>query len=475
MALNEALQEYFASHNTPVQANRIGQILKDHSMWIQNNPEFDERQKKAASMIAACKTEALGYYVEYCPNCDQVVGIHYRSCKNHCCPNCQTSCQIKWSLLREAEIIPNTTYFHVVMTLPHDLNSLILANTKELLRILFRASSEAVIQLSLDPRFLGAKPGIISVCHTWTQELQPHFHIHMIVSGGGLDKNGFFVRLKDGWEKRVADSENDTERNESTDASVPENEALVMALMEEDSDMWNDEDRNTAEFQETLEKKKDKVPFFLPEKALAKLFRGKYLTYLSELYRQKKLRLPGELDYLNDPWEWSALGQKLGSKNWIAHIVRTFQGNGNAIEYLARYTFRTAISNSRIIEYDGKNVTITCRDNEDYRKKRKVILSVYEFIRRFLLHVPPKGFTRIRYSGFLSNSQKVRNLAMIFEQVSHEEYRPAEIKKCVEQIIVNALKKHGFQTECPCCGTELSIIGVGVNFLRRRRCVSPAA
>ena len=466
MALDEALRRYFSSHSSPVQTNQIGQILKDNSEWIQNNLQFNERQKKTASMVEVCKTEALGYYAEYCPKCDRVTGIHYRSCRNHCCPNCQTSCQIKWSMLREAEIIPGIPYFHVVLTLPHELNSLILANTKELLRILFRASSEAVIQLSLDPRFLGAKPGIVSVCHTWTQELLPHFHVHMIVSGGGMDKNGVFVGLKDGWEKRVA--------AESAD-NTEENEAVVMALMEEDSDMWNGEDDNMAERQDTCPKQAEKVPFFLPERALAKLFRGKYLTYLSDLYRQKKLRLPGELDYLNDPWEWSALGQKLGSMKWIAHIVRTFQGNGNAIEYLARYTFRTAISNSRIIEYDGKNVTIACRNNEDYRNKRMVTMDVHEFIRRYLLHVPPKGFSRIRYSGFLSNSQKTRNLTMIIDQVSSEEYKPAEIKKSVEQAIVSALKKHGFQAECPCCGAELSIIGVGFNFLRRQRCVSPAA
>lgn len=199
MALDEALQKYFSRHKNPARTNRIGQILKDHSAWIQNNPDFDELQKKTASMISACKTESLGYYAEYCPKCDEVVGIHYRSCKNHCCPNCQTACQIKWSMLREAEVIPNIPYFHVVLTLPHDLNTLIFANTKELLRILFRASSEAVIQLSLDPRFLGAKPGIISVCHTWTQELCPHFHVHLIVSGGGLDRNGVFVGLKEGW------------------------------------------------------------------------------------------------------------------------------------------------------------------------------------------------------------------------------------------------------------------------------------
>lgn len=250
---------------------------------------------------------------------------------------------------------------------------------------------------------------------------------------------------------------------------------MAVALRAEDSEMVNGDEDNSPELLSAFPKQAEKVPFFLPEKALAKLFRGKYLSYLSDLYREKKLRLPGELDYLNDPYEWSALGQKLGSKEWIAHIVRTFQGNGNAIEYLARYTFRTAISNSRILEYDGEKVTIACRNNEDYQNKRLVTMSVYEFIRRYLLHIPPKGFCRIRYSGFLSNSQKTRNLAMIIEQVSHEEYKPAEIKKSVEQTIVNALKKHGFHAECPCCGAELSIIGVGFNFLTRNRCVSPAA
>lgn len=477
MAFSEALSDYFkAQENSAcesVRKNTIGQIMKDHMPWILNNPEFSVRQRKTAGMIAACKTQSLGYYAEYCPKCDKVIGIHYRSCRNHCCPNCQTSSQIRWTMLREAEVIPGIPYFHVVLTLPHELNPLILANQKEMLSILFRAASESVIQLSLDPRFLGAVPGIISVIHTWTQELTPHFHIHMIISGGGLTEEGLFVGLKDGWVQRAAEADEPLHGEISSDEKD-----LIQALDEEDRDInQGSASENGDALQLTPVKLPhgDNVPFFLPERALTRLFRGKYLAYLSSLYHEHKLKFPGDLSYLVDPYEWSYFGSKVGSLKWIGHIVRTFQGNGNAIEYLARYTFRTAISNSRILSYNGRTVTISCRNNADYHNKRIVTMNVYEFIRRFLTHVPPKGFSRIRYSGILSNSQKKKNLNIIMEQISQTEYSPEKVKESVDRSIAESLHKLGFLSSCPCCGTKLEIIAVHVRFGRRRRSASPAA
>lgn len=472
MPFSEALRDYLLTHKPDNEKNKIGQIMRDHLAWILNCPDFSNRQRNTASMIAACKTESMGYYAEYCPKCDKVIAIHYRSCKNHCCPSCQTTSQMRWSMLRQAEIIPYIPYFHVVLTLPHELNSLILANRKELLGLLFRASSDSVIQLSLDPRFLGAKPGIISVIHSWSQELSTHMHVHLIISGGGLDKNGVFIRLKDGWEKRTGEAENLASKEEVSSAMQ---ESIGAALQAEDLAIVNGEEGQPIRLQPVVSQHEKRVPFFLPERALTKLFRGKYLAGLSSLYKNGKLRLPGDLDYLNNPYEWSAFGQKLGEMSWVGHVVRTFQGNGNAIEYLARYTFRTAISNSRILEYDGNHVTISCRNNSDYHKKRIVKMNVYEFIRRYLTHVPPKSFSRIRYSGFLSNSCKTKNLKSILEQVSNMEYRPAKTKESVNSAIIETLHSLGFHDDCPCCGTKLSIIGIGINLPKGRRRASPAA
>lgn len=348
-----------------------------------------------------CKTEELGFNASLCPNCG--IQLHYASCNNRNCPCCQWPSQQGWIAQRENEVIPEIPYYHVILTVPHDLNPLIRLNEKLLLGKLFSCSSQAVIDLSKDKHFLGAVPGIVSVLHTWRQDLLPHYHVHMIVSGGGLNPLGKFV------------SQNDASRN----------------------------------------RKKKPVyegGFFLPMPALTKLFRGKLMSAVKILWKKNLLVLP-KANIYTDPNGWAAFCEKLYTTKWVGNIVRTFNGNGNAIEYLARYTFRTAISNSRIMDYDGETVTFSVT-NRDTRAKEPVTLPAMEFIRRFLSHVLPKGFTRVRYSGFLSNARKTRKLQSIHRQLRLPAYMPSPLTGASKRELFLALWNTDISI-CKCCGAPL--------------------
>ena len=327
----------------------------------------------------------------------------YASCNNRNCPCCQWPSQQGWIAQRENEVIPEIPYYHVILTVPHDLNPLIRLNEKLLLGKLFSCSSQAVIDLSKDRHFLGAVPGIVSVLHTWRQDLLPHYHVHMIVSGGGLNHLGQFI------------SQNDPSRNRK---KKPEYEG----------------------------------GFFLPMPALMKLFRGKLMAAVKGLWKKNLLVLP-KANIYTDPNGWAAFCEKLYTTKWVGNIVRTFNGNGNAIEYLARYTFRTAISNSRIMDYDGETVTFSVT-NRDTRGKESVRLPTMEFIRRFLSHVLPKGFTRVRYSGFLSNAWKTRKLQSIHRQRHLTAYVPSPLTGASKRELFLALWNTDISI-CKCCGAPL--------------------
>ena len=379
----------------------IRQIFHDHRDEIRSIPSLSDTQKSAALLISMCKTEELGFNVSLCPNCG--IQLHYASCNNRNCPCCQWPSQQGWIAQRENEVIPEIPYYHVILTVPHDLNPLIRLNEKLLLGKLFSCSSQAVIDLSKDRHFLGAVPGIVSVLHTWRQDLLPHYHVHMIVSGGGLNHLGQFI------------SQNDPSRNRK---KKPEYEG----------------------------------GFFLPMPALMKLFRGKLMAAVKGLWKKNLLVLP-KANIYTDPNGWAAFCEKLYTRKWVGNIVRTFNGNGNAIEYLARYTFRTAISNSRIMDYDGETVTFSVT-NRDTRGKESVRLPAMEFIRRFLSHVLPKGFTRVRYSGFLSNAWKTRKLQSIHRQRHLTAYVPSPLTGASKRELFLALWNTDISI-CKCCGAPL--------------------
>jgi hypothetical protein len=305
-------------------------------------------QDKAARSIMLCKTGQLGANACLCGECGHIE-FHNNSCRDRNCPSCQAILREIWIDNRSSEII-DASYFHVVFTVPFELNGLIYANQSALYSLMHRVVSQTLLQLSADRKFLGATPGIIQVLHTWGQELNFHPHIHCIITGAGVTSAMRFVKGRDN--------------------------------------------------------------FFIPVRVLSKVFRGKFIHELKNLFASDRLSFPGKLSHLNSPEEQALFIKKLYSKEWVPHVKETFKQFGNAIEYLGRYTHRIAISNSRIISVSDHGVSFSAKDYRD-GSTRAITLPGIVFIRLFLLHVLPKGFQKIRYSGFLNNRFKSRNLLII--------------------------------------------------------------
>ena len=343
-------------------------------------------QLKAARAILQCKSGKLGMNFSQCDDCGHVA-VHNNSCRNRNCPNCQAVLKELWVDKRRAEVI-DSPYFHVVFTLPHELNSLIYCNQSLLYSLLHRCSSETLLELSSDKKYLGATPGIIQVLHTWNQELGYHVHVHCIVSGGGLTKER-------------------TLRNSSKN-------------------------------------------FFIPIKVLRDKFKGKFLAHLDSLYQKKHLHFSVSCHLLQNLENWKQFKNTLYEKDWCPYIKETFNGFGNAIEYLGRYTHKIAISNNRILSVSDSEVTFSARGKTPSSPKRMITLSNIEFIRRYLMHVLPFGFQKIRYYGFLNNRMKAQNLKIIFKFQGKQRFKRryfdlsvAELLKLVWNIDICL---------CPVCG-----------------------
>ena len=305
-------------------------------------------QQRAALSILYCKSGHLGYNFSTCTECGHSES-HSNSCRNRNCPCCQGILKELWIDARKAEVI-DAPYFHVVFTIPAELNSLLYRNQSLLYSLLHRCSSETLLELSQDRKYLGATPGIIQVLHTWGQSMNYHPHIHCIVTGAGLTPNQKFV--------------------------------------------------------------KSSKKFFIPVQVLGSKFRGKFLYFLEQLYKEKKLDLSADKGKLLNSYSWKEFKDKLHRKTWIPFIKETFNGFGNAIDYLGRYTHRIAISNSRIKNITDTHVTFAAKDYKT-GANTEVTLTHLSFIRRFLLHVLPSGFQKIRYYGILNNRMKKKNLALI--------------------------------------------------------------
>ena len=308
-------------------------------------------QKKAADCICRCKTGELGYSVSHCPECGYQK-IRARSCNNRSCPCCQAPLEQKWVMERNSELIAGIAYYHVIFTLPKELNSLMLINQKVLYNLLFSAATQTLLTLCRDKQYMGAVPGIVSVLHTWGQTLSFHPHLHVMLSGGGLNSAGQFV--------------------------------------------------------ETRHK-----GFIIPVKVLGKMFRGKFLDGLKTLRASRALDYRADAGCLQEDENWKSFLDLLYSKTWVPFIKETFNGNGNAVKYLARYAYRTAISNSRIREVTDSQVVISYTDYADSNKKKELPFFGEEFIESFLRHVLPQGFHLVRFSGFLANCVKTKNLTRI--------------------------------------------------------------
>ena len=347
------------------------------------------QQSKVANCVINCKTGAYGANISMCEDCGHLQ-IHYNSCRNRCCPMCQALPTEKWMDKRREDVL-EAPYFHVVFTVPQELNPLIYSNQKLLYDVLYRCVSATIDELTADTKHLGAKVGYICVLHTWGSELNYHPHIHVILLGGGLTVNK----------------------------------------------QWRDKGEK----------------FFLPVKVMSKLFRGKYMAELKNLYEEKTLQFHGSSETYRNHYTFKELLNTCYEKDWVPHCKKTFNGAQSVINYLGKYTHRIAISNRRIIRMDEETVTYFVKDYREEGKWREFTISGIEFIRRFLMHVPPKRFVRIRHYGLLCTRTKSRHLALCRNLLGCKQYL-SRLKDMETPQIMETL--YGIKvTVCKCCGGRL--------------------
>jgi len=305
-------------------------------------------QRQAMRAIVRCRTAALGGHVEACDGCGHQ-RVAYNSCRNRNCPKCQAAARAAW-LDRQAEDLLPVEYFHVVFTLPNAVGPVALQNPRLVYGALFRAAAESLTELAADPKRLGAEIGFLAVLHTWGQTLSLHPHLHCVVPGGGLSPDGTrWVSCRPG--------------------------------------------------------------FFLPVKPLGRLFRGKFLALLGDLHACGQLTLAGSLQPLADPQRFAEWTDELRRTDWVVYAKRPFGGPEQVLKYLARYTHRVAISNHRLVGLDAETVSFRWKDYADRNATKTMTLDGGEFVRRFLQHVLPSGFVRIRHFGFLANRCRDEKLA----------------------------------------------------------------
>jgi hypothetical protein len=305
-------------------------------------------QDRVARALAACRTSRLGGHVDQCDRC-QHRQISYNSCRNRHCPKCQGSRRLQWIEDRGRDLLP-VAYFHVVFTIPADLAPVALQNKKLVYDILFRAAAETLLQIAADPKRLGAKIGFVAVVHTWGQTLMHHPHLHCMVPGGGLSSDG----------KRWIAS---------------------------------------------------RTSYLVPVKVLSRVFRGKFLDYLGQAHRAGKLSLRATLEHLGSPEAFGRLLAEARAKPWVVYAKPPVAGPEQVLRYLARYTHRVAIANSRLVSLEDGKVSFRYKDYSEAGRQRTMRLEAVEFLRRFLLHVLPARFVRIRHYGLLANCCRRDNVA----------------------------------------------------------------
>jgi len=304
-------------------------------------------QRRVVQDIVDCRTAALGGHLEQCDQCGYQQ-IAYNSCANRHCPKCQAAARAKWMQARAEELLP-VEYYHVIFTLPEQLSPLALQNKRVIYDLLFRATSETLLEIAADPQHLGAEIGFFAVLHTWGQTLQHHPHLHCVIPGGGLSAdNSQWMACRPG--------------------------------------------------------------FFLPVKVLSRLFRGKFIAYLCKARDRNQLAFAGQLSHLAEAEEFDRWARALRSMEWVVYAKPPFGGPPQVLKYLARYTHRVAISNGRLLELNDDQVTFSYKDYAEGNATKTMTLKTQEFARRFLLHVLPRGFVRIRYYGFLANCRRAEML-----------------------------------------------------------------
>jgi hypothetical protein len=351
----------------------IFRLYGEHYLSGQNPPPY---VWKAVRAIVNCRTAKLGGHTNTCDECGYIK-ISYNSCRNRHCPKCQALTKERWILTREAELLP-VSYFHVVFTLPEELNGFVIHNREIMFRLLFSASAETLKKLALDGKYLGAETGFTSILHTWGSNLAFHPHVHIIIPGGGLTQ----------------------------------------------VDQWQN----------------SRKKFFIPVKVMAKLFRGKFMHGLQKMRH--------EIRGLEDESVWCALTKTLYAKDWYVYCKKPFKTSQSVLKYLGRYTHRIAISNHRILSIHDNKVSFKWRDYKHGAKEKMMTLAAGEFIRRFLLHILPPGFTKIRHYGFLAPTVKREKLALC------KKLTGAKIMEVVKLSAADLMMKLTGRdiTLCPCCG-----------------------
>jgi hypothetical protein len=340
---------------------------------------------KVLVAILRCRTALLGGHVDACSQCGHQA-ITYNSCRNRHCPRCQTCVRDRWIEARCRDLLP-TAYAHVVFTLHHALAPLALQNKAAVYGLLLRTSAATLMEIARDPKHLGAEIGFFSVLHTWNQQLQHHPHVHCVVPAGGL------------------------------------------AL---DHSHW--------------------IPasprFFLPVKVLGEVFRGKFVEGLHELYAKRQLVLAGVLAPLRNPRTFAELLRTVHEKDWVVYSKRPFGGAEHVVHYLGRYTHRVTISSHRLLALENHRVTFRWRDSRHFNKQRCMILTVHEFLRRFLLHVLPVGFVRIRYFGLFAHRRRKELLPLCLELISESSRRACTPTSAMERALWT----------CPICGGPMTVV-----------------
>jgi hypothetical protein len=334
--------------------------------------------------IEACRTAALGGHLEQCDRCG-AVRFAYHSCRNRHCPKCQTLAKERWLAARRAELLP-VPYFHLVFTLPHALNALAQGNPGLIYGLLFQAAAATLLEFGANPRWLGGEIALTMVLHTWGQNLNQHLHVHCLVSGGALAPDESWISPHKG--------------------------------------------------------------FLFPVKALSKVFRGKYLAALDAVRAAGRLHLTGSQASLSKSGEWQRFLSGLRTHDWVVYAKRPFAGPEQVLNYLGRYTHRVALSNNRLVSLEQGTVRFRWKDYAHGNRRKTMSLKAQEFIRRFLLHILPQGFMRIRHYGLNANRAKAAKLALARAALDTAA-PPATEAETVEQFM---LRVAGIDIHrCPLC------------------------
>lgn len=349
-------------------------------------------QLRVMGAIEACRTAALGGHVERCAGCGHE-RIAFNSCRDRHCPKCLGSAARDWLAARQADLLA-VEYFHVVFTLPAPVAAIAFHNKAAVYAMLFEAAAEALKTIAADKAHLGAEIGAVMVLHSWGQTLTHHPHVHCIVPGGGLSPDG---------ERWIA----------------------------------------------------CRKGFFLPVRVLSRLYRRLFLNKLKAAHRAGRLRFSGELSRLADLGAFDAFLISLRRIEWVVYAKRPFAGPEQVLAYLARYTHRIAISNHRLVALDGGRVTFTWRDYRNAGQTKHMTLGADEFIRRFLLHVLPDGFQRIRHYGFLANGHRREKLARIRRLLPAA---PAAADCATRERKEKQIAEPSERPPCPCCGGRMMIV-----------------